>query len=337
MSLAAQIARSLEEGRGGPLAIAASTVWGAMAGRSLVKPLLFPSDKRVIVVGGGTLGGSGKTPLAIECARYLASIGERVALVGHAYGAMPPEPLVVSLRDHVACVGDEALVAARALVGCDVPVVVAPTRQAALDLALTRARVAVVDGVSQTSPVRAHLALLSVDALQPWGSGMCPPHGDLRAPREALVSACDRIVAVGDDATLSYDLSPYDRPIHQVRTVSDGAWLDGVRLGWGEIRRHKVAVWTAIARPGRVMDQLAKVRVVPKLAIHVPDHGIASTSETTRRAQRALEAGVDLWLCTAKCAVHLPPQVDGIPLAVIDYRLRLGDGFRTALRAAVGV
>jgi tetraacyldisaccharide 4'-kinase len=321
VDLAADIARSLESGRGGPVSAAASHVWGAVAGLSLAKPLAFPADRRVIVVGGATLGGSGKTPLAIECARYLASLGERTAFVGHAYGAAPPEPMVVSLRDHVSCVGDEALVAARALAGLQVPVVVAPTRQTAIDLAISRegARIVVVDGVAQTSPMRAHLALLSVDAERPWGSGACAPRGDLRAPRGALVAACDRIVAVGDDTALSYELAPFDR-----------------LLGWAELRRRRLGLWTAVARPDRILAQLAKVRVIPKLVIAQPDHGAAHTAETSRRARAALQAGVDLWLCTAKCAVHLPPQLDGRPLAILEYQLTLGAGLECALREAVG-
>jgi len=335
MSLTATLARSLEEGRGGPLSMAASGVWGAVAARSLVKPLAFPGDKRLIVVGGATLGGSGKTPLAIAIAGYLASLGESVAFVGHGYGASPEEPRVVSPQDHISRVGDEALVAARELARLGVAVVVAPTRQAALDVALADARIAIVDGVAQVGPVRAHLALLAADAERPWGSEACPPRGDLRAPRTALVSVCDRIVAVGDAAGLSYDLSPFDRPIHQVGTRSGGAWLDGRRLTWGELRRRRVGLWTSVARPGRVLEQLARERVVPKVVAAHADHAAVSTAETTLRAQLAFAAKVDLWLCTPKCAVHLPSHLERIPLAVLEYELTLGDGLERALREAV--
>ncbi len=335
MSLAAQIARSLEEGRGGPIASAVAELWGAMAGRALVKPLNFPADRRLVVVGGGTLGGSGKTPLAIECARYLASIGELAALIGHAHGAAPGEPHVVSLRDHVSYVGDESLVAGRALAPRGVPVIVAPTRQGALDLAFARARVAVVDGVAQTAPVRAHLALLAVDARKPWGAGACPPRGDLRAPRGTLVSACDGIVAIGDDTVLSNELSAFDRPIHQVGVVAGGAWLDGQRLDWAALRRRRVGLWTSVARPTRILDLLARERIAPRVIAAHADHSVASTAETTVRARQAAAEKIDLWLCTAKCAVHLPHQLEQVPVAVLEYELSLGTSLRRALRAAV--
>jgi hypothetical protein len=128
---------------------------------------------RVIAVGGSTLGGSGKTPLAIACADALHRAGERVALVGHAYRGRPGRPRFVSVGDDVGEVGDEALECAARLAPYGVPVVVAETRQRALDLALEVADVAVVDGLGQAKPRRASLALLAVDAASPWGAGRC--------------------------------------------------------------------------------------------------------------------------------------------------------------------
>ena len=53
------------------------------------RPVRVPDGVRTVTVGGATLGGSGKTRIAIAIARALASRGERVVLVGHAYRARP--------------------------------------------------------------------------------------------------------------------------------------------------------------------------------------------------------------------------------------------------------
>ncbi len=86
-------------------------------------------------------------------------------------------------------VGDEALLASSELERLAGPsgrvarVVVAPTRAAAIDFAAGAADVIVIDGVAQTAPVPATLALLAVDADEPWGrAATVPPWGDLRAP-----------------------------------------------------------------------------------------------------------------------------------------------------------
>ncbi|HEY6463199.1 MAG TPA: tetraacyldisaccharide 4'-kinase, partial [Polyangiaceae bacterium] len=190
------IARALEDGRlRGPIARVLSRAWAGAASRSVARPLEVPAGVRVVAVGGATLGGSGKTPLAIACARHLARDGARVAFVGHAYRARPGHAREVSGADPLDEVGDEALVAARMLEAHGVRVFVGPSRGAALALATRGVDVVVLDGVLQTRPARAWLSLLSVDADEPWGRARAvPPCGDLRAPVHALLSATDQVV-----------------------------------------------------------------------------------------------------------------------------------------------
>ncbi len=111
----------------------AARVWGAAAASRLPRALVVRDGAKVIAIGGATLGGSGKTPLAVACARRLAMDGHSVALVGHAYRAKPDRSRVVSPADAVEIVGDEALVAAQALEDVGVAVVVGPGRQVALE------------------------------------------------------------------------------------------------------------------------------------------------------------------------------------------------------------
>src|SRR5580693_1181686 len=135
MEVGAWIARRLERGEPtGRLANMASRAWASTV--RIERPLRWRSGVTVIVVGGSTLGGSGKTPLAVACAQVLRRAGRRVALVGHAYRAHPGTARFVSPEDDVRSVGDEALECATRLSADGVPVVVAETRQAALDLAL---------------------------------------------------------------------------------------------------------------------------------------------------------------------------------------------------------
>src|SRR5579863_2192867 len=110
------VASALERGLlRGPLFRLMSAGWGRIASAGLTRPLQVPSRTRVVTVGGATLGGSGKTPLAIACAAEFARAGVRVAFVGHAYRAIPRRAHVVQVDDVLAEVGDEALIAARAL------------------------------------------------------------------------------------------------------------------------------------------------------------------------------------------------------------------------------
>jgi tetraacyldisaccharide 4'-kinase len=314
------VARALERGDlHGPAARALSSLWGLVASRGVARPLVLPAGVRVVTVGGATLGGSGKTPLAIACALELAALhgGKDVAFVGHAYRADPRRPRVVSDHDDLREVGDEALLAARALADARVPVVVAPRRADALALAAEFARIVVLDGVAQTRPMRASLALLAVDAAEPWGRAQAvPPAGDLRAPRAALLAACDRVVTVGCDAAAD------------ARVVSRGAWLDGSLLPWRALAGLRLGLLSALARPDRIVRDLASHGI----ALHGHGHGHGHVIVRARdhgpfRAFDAFEAfeksamRVDLWLASPKCALHVELERSApAPLAILDYR-----------------
>lgn len=275
--LRARVTDALEAGRwAGPLAAVLERAHGAVAERAVARPLRLPSVEGrrvpVITVGGATIGGSGRTRVALACVRFLAARARRVALVGHAYRARPGVPRVVDPADDVALVGDEALAAARAL-AASAEVVVAPTRQAALDFAVARgAEVVVIDGPVTTRPERPALSVLAVDAHAPWGAGHLPPRGDLRAPPAALLAVADRVVEV--DAALD---------------PADVAKLQNARFG----------LFTALARPRRLLQAFARAGLEPAIHVVAPDHG---------PAPYALRHDVDLWVATPKCAIHLELQ-----------------------------
>lgn len=270
----------LERGSGGPVLGALGRAYGAVAARRLARPL--SSRAAIVGVGGATLGGSGKTPLAIACARVLAERGARVAFVGHAYRSRPGVARRVDPADPLSRVGDDALLAARALADVGVPVFVAETRRAALALAEEGSDVCVVDGLLQASP-RIALSLLAVRGTAPWGAGACPPAGDLRAPARALVAHADLVVPVR---------------FGPLRLARDGRVVDPPRAG-------RVGLFTACARPELVHAALAALGVRPAVVVQAPDHG---------PAPRTLPP-VDLWVAAPKCALHL--DAARVPVAVL--------------------
>jgi tetraacyldisaccharide 4'-kinase len=362
--LALEIA--LEQGRfDGPIIRACAAAWARIGTRTVVRRLDLPAWTRVVAIGGATLGGSGKTPLAIACAAELAATGARVALVGHAHRARPRRARVVTPGDPLHEVGDEALVATRQLATAGVPVIVAPRRSAAIDFAARCADVLVLDGVAQTSPTRASLALLSVDAAEPWGRACVVPHGDLRAPKAVLLSACDEVVAIGDannhvaigdannhvaigDANNHVaigDANPHESPRTWLcaRTVSPGARVGDSLRTWDELSKVRVGLLCALARPDRVIRQLEGYGIALHVVVRARDHGPfdADVLEGAARvhAHAYEREGVDLWLATPKCALHLAhlPADVGLrlhaPVATIEYSLVLSSALRQRLRA----
>lgn len=286
-------ASRLEAGRGLP-----------MPGVSLAVRRPAPAAARgacaVVCVGGATLGGSGKTPVAIACARALAESGARVALVGHAHRARPCRARRVRLEDSVLAVGDEALLAARALAGV-ADVVVAESRARALELACAGADVVVLDGPLQLEP-RAALSILAVDARAPWGAGRLLPRGDLRAPPRALLSAADLVVAVGD-ADAPAPTVARGRPTHRASYGRPELWRGGARHDPSALAGARIGLVTALARPDRVERQCARLGLVPEVVVRAPDHGPSSRRSVL--AATARERNIDAWITTEKCALSL--------------------------------
>lgn len=280
--------------------------WERLAGTLPLDPsrrVRLPVHSCVIGVGGATLGGSGRTPVAIALALALRDRGLDVALVGHGYRGRVGAARVVAPDDSVELVGDEALLAARALRD-RAPVVVGRDRDEAIALAARHASFVVVDRLLQSRPRPLHYAVLAVDARTPWGSGRVVPFGDLVAPRTALVAAADEVLAVGGA----------DAP-ERIALVGQGGALDGSSLVG-----VRVGVVTSVARPRRVLRALAAVGVAPAVHVERDDHSPSSTSERALLAGLASAHHLELWLACAKSALHLP-RMAGVPVVSIAHSI----------------
>ena len=91
----------------------AAAIYGAVAARRLKR-----SGQRVgvpvICIGNPTLGGAGKTPLALAVAGMLAQVREHPVFLSRGYGGRIAGPVRVDLdRHHSTDVGDEPLLLAR--------------------------------------------------------------------------------------------------------------------------------------------------------------------------------------------------------------------------------
>jgi tetraacyldisaccharide 4'-kinase len=312
--LRALLGRRLERGVPGSLAGAASRAWAAWSARSLARPLRLPEEARVIGIGGAVLGGAGKTPVAIAIARALAERGERPALVSHAYRARPSRALVVQPHDRASLVGDDALASARALAGTSAAVIVAPRRQDALDHAAALGhRTIVIDGLLQASPRRLAASVLVLDARAPWGSGACPPAGDLRAPPSALLAAADLVAAVGDPPSPSLPAAAIRVPSSLAGALS----ASDARTSIADLARARTGLLLAVAHPERVVTALAGAGVHPLVTLCLGDHDVPSR----RVLDRASLEPVDLWLTTARCATKLPAELGRAPVLALDHRV----------------
>jgi tetraacyldisaccharide 4'-kinase len=324
----AAVARALERGalRSRPT-VAAARLWEARA--VVARPVALPSRARVIGVGGATLGGSHKTPLTLALALRLSHLGASVSVVAHGYGARIRGARVVDPADAARDVGDDAAWLARELSGGGVPVTVGE-RGAALAISARAASVVLVDGLLQAQPRPLDLSLLALDAASPWGADACPPAGDRRASRAALLGATDAVVAVHDGPLRDDALADVARvvPVFGVRAELAVASADGRPLALSELRGARVGVVLAVARPDRVLCTLAAHGIHPVATRLFADHAFP--------LPRAGRDDVDIWLTTPKCATKLDSTYDGVPVAVLRRTLALPDALLARCVEAIG-
>lgn len=297
-----RVARSLERGHwSGGVSRSIAFALAPLAERALARPAVVPEHVALVCVGGATLGGSGKTRVALACTRALAESGARVVLVGHAYRAAVRKPRIVSVHDALEDVGDEALACARALGGAGARCVIGPSRQSAIDHALRCVPdVLVLDGpLAVRTSGRRVLSLLAVDARKPWGGGRLPPAGDLRAPRSALLARADVVVPVEATPALVQ-------------------WPDGSAEPLAALRARPVGLFTAHARPDRLISALESENISLREIVSIHDHGPLGLAERRIRQSR-----VEAWIATEKCALHLARVPLAVPLGVLrdDFRL----------------
>jgi tetraacyldisaccharide 4'-kinase len=216
----------------------------------------------VIAIGNLTVGGSGKTPLAIHVAELLKSKRWSPAIVSRGYGGTVTAPRGVTLAADPAEVGDEPVLMARRS-GC--PVWVGP-RRAAVVAALRRAHpdcdVVILDDGLQHYALRRDIEIAVVDA-RAFGNGFMLPAGPLREPKTRLWSV-DAVIAHGTHEVRGYAMRLEGDEVHR---ATDARERRAVQSFAGQ-RVHAVA---GIGDPKRFFLHLAQlgVKVVPH---PFPDH-----------------------------------------------------------------
>ena len=155
---------------------------------------LIPSRQlpcKVICIGNLTVGGTGKTPMAMHVAQEIKQLGHKTAIVSRGYrGAAEDRGGIVSdgrtIRMGPQQAGDEPFMIARNLK--EIPVIVGKNRFAAGTLAVSefQADVIVLDDGFQHLRLKRDIDLVLLDGERPFGNTHLMPRGTLREPVSSL-------------------------------------------------------------------------------------------------------------------------------------------------------
>ncbi len=299
----------------GRLAAAGAALYGAawearrgVYARGWLRPRRVPA--RVVSLGNLTVGGTGKTTLALHLAALARARGVRCAVVCRDYR---PD------RDGLS---DEAHLYRRALGGdAGGPVFVGPRKRAgAAAAAAAGYRLVLVDDGFSTWSLERDLDVVLLDAGDPWGGGRLLPAGRLREPRRALqraeVVVVTRLAPGQDPAPLLAEARAYAPAAtlaagrHAVRGVSP---LDpDAPPPAGE----RVRVVTGTGNPRAVVASAREAGLEVTALAAYRDHHWFRAAEARHELAAARREGASV-LLTEKDAVRWPATGDPAPVRVL--------------------
>ena len=261
----------------GPVPAAAWALWpiAAVYGRIVERRFRTASPYRsklpVICIGNVTLGGAGKTPLALKVASLLRGAGKNPGFLTRGYGGSERGPyLLTSAADDAEKVGDEPLLLGRAA-----PTAVSRNRPAGAKLLETLAVDAIVmDDGFQNPSLEKDFTLIAVDAGAAFGSGHVFPLGPLRAPIEFQVCRADAVVILGAKdcssgsvaetiGRLRGKLGLAPLPVFEARIVP---------LDLDDLRDRSFLAFCGIGRPGKFFGTLQQAGIAVAGSRSFPDH-----------------------------------------------------------------
>ncbi len=281
-----------------------------------------------VSVGNLTVGGTGKTPLAIWLAGELAALGARPGMASRGYGGRERGPALVpggGAPADSARFGDEPVLLAARLPGC--PVVVGRDRHAAGMLAAAAgATVVIADDAFQHRRLARDLDIVAVDASRGIGNGRLLPAGPLREPPAALARAGFVVLTRVGEAP---DAGALRRALATLAPRAAFAEADVVADGWRDAGGDPVELpagagvyaFSGLGNPEGFRRSLAG-RGLRLLGWEVfPDHHPYRAAELERLGRAAAASGAAAAVTTAKDAVRIARWPGPAPLYRAEAKL----------------
>ncbi|MBC7520188.1 MAG: tetraacyldisaccharide 4'-kinase [Sandarakinorhabdus sp.] len=229
-------------------------LYAAITARRMARPG-WRASVPVICCGNPTVGGSGKTILALDIGARLLVRGRKPAFLTRGYGGTQRLPIRVAGQS-VAEIGDEALL----LAAC-APTYVGADRAATARLAIADgADVLVLDDGLQNPTLAKDFSFLVVDGAAGFGNACPIPAGPLRETLPAAIARSDLAVVIGDDAT-------------GAATQLGGLQVLAARLlADTDLTGRKVYAFAGIGRPAKFGETLAAAGANVVQVHAFPDH-----------------------------------------------------------------
>lgn len=266
--------------------------------RGVLKPRRVAA--RVVSIGNLTVGGTGKTTLALHLARGARERGIPFRVVCRRYRP-GPDGRGDEERMFRSALGDDAVLAGS-------------SKLRLAEQAAAVAKLVLVDDGFSHWPLERDVDIVLVDASDPWGGGRMLPAGRLREPRRALQRAEAVVVTrVPPEADAGF------RAFEDVRRAAPAALFAGARhrvTGFRDLagqscpRPSPVHVVAATGNPEAVVASARDAGCTVTGHSFYRDHHWFTPAEVERERRHAADRGASV-LLTAKDAIRWPDDGAG--------------------------
>ncbi|MGB3391306.1 MAG: tetraacyldisaccharide 4'-kinase [Pseudaminobacter sp.] len=272
-----------------------SALYGQAATYRMANARREPTELPVLCVGNFTVGGTGKTPVAIALARQALSMGLKPGVLSRGHGGSFSHPRLVDPdHDSAAHVGDEPL-----LLAAHAPVAVTPNRAAGARLLLDHGcDFIIMDDGFQSARIHIDYALLVVDARYGVGNGHVIPGGPLRAPLIEQLRFADAVLKVGEGTAA-------DEIVRKAARAGKPVYEARIRPRRAEaLAGRRLLAFAGIGHPEKFFDTVGRAggEVVVKRTF--ADHHPYRPDDLNELALAARTEGLEL-VTTAKDAARL--------------------------------
>lgn len=310
----------------GTLLAPAGRVYGAAVARRIRQTTPHHAGVPVICVGNLTVGGTGKTPVALRLARMLRGFGETPVFLSRGYGGTADAPVLADPETHTAAeIGDEPLLLARLA-----PTIVSADRIAGAARAEAEgASVIIMDDGFQNPALHKDMSLVIVDGRRGFGNGRLFPAGPLREKPAAGFARADALILMdAQDGVLPIEVPP-GLPLFRARLEPPPDFA---------LPPDRAAIaFAGIGDPEKFFATLRQIGISPRRCFAFPDHH-AYTPRDIERLQDAAAVLNAVLVTTEKDRVRLPAGFAGRVYALpVSARFDDGDRLCNLLRKGLAV
>lgn len=273
-----------------------SAAYALVAGRRMRAAVREKVGSPVLCVGNFTVGGSGKTPVAIALARQAKRMQLNPGFLSRGHGGSFAQPHVVDPHyDTAKHVGDEPLLLAE-----QAPVAVTPNRAAGARLLMEKhgCDFLIMDDGFQSARIHIDYALVVVDARYGIGNGRVIPGGPLRANIVDQLVFTSGLLKMGEgtaaDAVVR-QAARAGRAIFEAHTEPSGK---------ERLAGRRFLAFAGIGHPEKFFDTIRDAGGDVALTRPFPDHHFYGEDELAELAATARKDGLGL-ITTAKDAARL--------------------------------